>query len=197
MSTKEEGTLKDYIAIGVIGFAMATAIAGSGQIGGIFALFGANLGRSVAMQVVTGVFAYIPAAVTAAYLHYRWNKTESKMEGISVGIMIFLVHFVITLFMTVANTAIYAGDWGGAMQSWGLSVVFALVFYLLGGFLFTVFDSLKMPLPNALKFKRAPHEPAPPPPPGMTAQICPTCGGPLRYIQQYQRWYCDKEQKYA
>jgi sporulation protein YlmC with PRC-barrel domain len=27
--------------------------------------------------------------------------------------------------------------------------------------------------------------------------ICPTCKGPLRYIQQYQRWYCDKEQKYV
>lgn len=27
--------------------------------------------------------------------------------------------------------------------------------------------------------------------------ICPTCGGPLSYIQQYQRWYCYKCQKYA
>lgn len=27
--------------------------------------------------------------------------------------------------------------------------------------------------------------------------ICPTCKGPLSYIQQYQRWYCYKEQKYV
>jgi sporulation protein YlmC with PRC-barrel domain len=27
--------------------------------------------------------------------------------------------------------------------------------------------------------------------------ICPTCKGPLTYIQQYQRWYCYKEQKYV
>jgi len=42
--------------------------------------------------------------------------------------------------------------------------------------------------------------------PQMTAQpqqaqaqqpICPTCKGPLSYIQQYQRWYCYKEQKYV
>jgi hypothetical protein len=33
---------------------------------------------------------------------------------------------------------------------------------------------------------------APPP-----APTCPTCGSTLRYIQQYQRWYCDKEQKYV
>jgi sporulation protein YlmC with PRC-barrel domain len=37
--------------------------------------------------------------------------------------------------------------------------------------------------------------------PQMMAQsqqpICPTCKGPLSYIQQYQRWYCYKEQKYV
>jgi sporulation protein YlmC with PRC-barrel domain len=27
--------------------------------------------------------------------------------------------------------------------------------------------------------------------------ICPTCGAPLTYIQQYQRWYCYKDKKYA
>lgn len=36
-----------------------------------------------------------------------------------------------------------------------------------------------------------------PPPTSPTTPICPTCGGPLRYIQQYQRWYCDREQKYV
>jgi sporulation protein YlmC with PRC-barrel domain len=30
-----------------------------------------------------------------------------------------------------------------------------------------------------------------------TAPVCPTCKGPLSYIQQYQRWYCYKCQKYA
>jgi sporulation protein YlmC with PRC-barrel domain len=30
-----------------------------------------------------------------------------------------------------------------------------------------------------------------------TQPICPTCKGPLSYIQQYQRWYCYKCQKYA
>jgi hypothetical protein len=39
--------------------------------------------------------------------------------------------------------------------------------------------------------------PAPSPAPSPATPVCPSCGGPLRYIQQYQRWYCDKEQKYA
>jgi hypothetical protein len=37
----------------------------------------------------------------------------------------------------------------------------------------------------------------PPPPPGFVAPTCPTCGGQLTFIQQYQRWYCYKDQKYA
>ena len=77
-------------------------------------------------------------------------------------------------------------------------MVFALIFYPIGGFLPTVFDGLKMPMMGALKFQRAPTAAAPPPPPGAAeAPTCPTCGSPLRYIQQYQRWYCDKEQKYV
>lgn len=28
-------------------------------------------------------------------------------------------------------------------------------------------------------------------------QTCPTCGGPLTYIPQYQRWYCYKDNKYV
>lgn len=39
--------------------------------------------------------------------------------------------------------------------------------------------------------------PPPPPPPPQTIPVCPTCGNPLTYIQQYQRWYCYKEQKYV
>jgi hypothetical protein len=35
-----------------------------------------------------------------------------------------------------------------------------------------------------------------PPPPAPTVQTCPTCGSPMRFIQQNQRWYCDKERKY-
>jgi hypothetical protein len=27
--------------------------------------------------------------------------------------------------------------------------------------------------------------------------VCSTCGGPLTYVQQYQRWYCEKERKYV
>ena len=40
------------------------------------------------------------------------------------------------------------------------------------------------------------REPSPPPPPSGTTPTCPTCGGPLTYVLQYQRWYCPVDQKY-
>ena len=43
----------------------------------------------------------------------------------------------------------------------------------------------------------SPQTTAPTPAPAPATPICPTCGSQLRYIQQYQRWYCDKEQKYV
>ncbi|MFB3888084.1 MAG: PRC-barrel domain-containing protein [Candidatus Bathyarchaeia archaeon] len=27
--------------------------------------------------------------------------------------------------------------------------------------------------------------------------VCPTCGGPLTFIPQYNRWYCYKDKKYV
>jgi sporulation protein YlmC with PRC-barrel domain len=35
------------------------------------------------------------------------------------------------------------------------------------------------------------------PQPQAAAHVCPTCGGPLRYIEQYKRWWCDRERKYV
>lgn len=42
------------------------------------------------------------------------------------------------------------------------------------------------------------REPSPPPPliSGSTP-TCPTCGGALTYVAQYQRWYCPVDQKYV
>jgi hypothetical protein len=200
VNVKEEGLLRDYIAIGVIGFAIAIAISASGEAAAIVNIIGLatnDLARTAALDVVAGIFAFTPAAIIATYINYKLHKTEGKMEGITVGLMIFFVHLFITLFMTISRNAILAGDIGGAMVRWALMLVFALVFYLLGGFLSGIFINLKMPMPGVFRFQRAPRGPTPPPPPGMAAQTCPTCGGPLRYIQQYQRWYCDKEQKYV
>ena len=46
-------------------------------------------------------------------------------------------------------------------------------------------------------YQQAPVQPAPPIPPTLQSNMCPTCGQPLRWIAEYQRWYCDREQKYV
>lgn len=40
-------------------------------------------------------------------------------------------------------------------------------------------------------------QPVGPQPQQAQTPTCPTCGGPLTYIQQYQRWYCYKDKKYV
>ncbi len=39
--------------------------------------------------------------------------------------------------------------------------------------------------------------PPPPPPPPTQVATCPYCKSSIRYIQQYQRWYCDNEKRYV
>jgi hypothetical protein len=41
------------------------------------------------------------------------------------------------------------------------------------------------------------YMPPPPPPPPSAVPTCPFCGGQLTYIQQYQRWYCYRDQRYV
>jgi len=39
--------------------------------------------------------------------------------------------------------------------------------------------------------------PTPIPEPPIPTNTCPRCGAPLRWIQQYQRWYCDQEKTFV
>lgn len=45
--------------------------------------------------------------------------------------------------------------------------------------------------------KPKPTAKIPPPASPNASATCPICGGPLTYIQQYQRWYCQRDQKYV
>jgi len=56
-------------------------------------------------------------------------------------------------------------------------------------------ESAKEVISEGIRTWKEKETPPPPPPPG--TQVCPTCGGPLTYIEQYQRWYCYKCKKYT
>jgi len=95
------------------------------------------------------------------------------------------------------------------MLSGGIYIVYGVIMLIFGNLFwrvvceymvvqFRIYDEIVMlnrrmgggPMPTVAP--AAPAQPAAPATP-----TCPTCGSPLRYIQQYQRWYCDREQKYV
>jgi len=199
MSIKEKGYLHDYIAAGLIGFGIGTAIAGLGGFEPLISYIpwaGIDWGRTVAQNFVSGLFGYLPGGFIAGYVNFRLHKAETaRMEGFTAGVMAFLAHLFITLFTTIFRTAIVSGDFGAAMGGWAISLVFALIFYPIGGYFASLAEEKTIPLPPFLRFQFRPAGPPPPPPPGTAT--CPTCGGPLTYIQQYQKWYCYKCEKYA
>ena len=199
--TEEKEYFIDYIAIGVIGFAIGQAIASVGGFQGLISGLGSSFagidwGRTAGGDVITGIFAFLPAGFVAGYLCYKLLKAEGSMAGFTGGFMSFLAYLIITLIMTLAQTGIWGGDFGIGMGRWAVLMVFALVFFLIGGFLAGMMHGMKMPMPSFLKLQFQRGAAVPPPPPGAT-NICPTCGSPLRYIEQYKKWYCDKEIKHV
>ena len=51
--------------------------------------------------------------------------------------------------------------------------------------------------PSATQSQGLGPQPAAQPQQQSQTPTCPTCGQPLTYIQQYQRWYCYKDKKYV
>jgi hypothetical protein len=197
--TEEKEYFIDYIAVGIIGFAIGQAIASVGGFQNLFGavgVYGTDWGKTVGCDVVTGIFAFLPAGFLAGYLCYKMLKAEGKMAGFTGGFMSFLAYLIITLIIALAQTGIRGYDFGTLMELWVVLMVFALVFFLIGGFLAGIMHGMKTQMPSFLKFQFQRGASVPPPPPG-TPTTCPTCGGPLRYVEQYKRWYCDKEKKYV
>jgi hypothetical protein len=200
MTEKQESYFIDYIVIGIIGFAIGQALSGISGFGTVYTtLFGAlgiNWGKTIADDLIVCIFAFLLGGFVAGYLCYKMLKEEGKSVGLTGGFMSFLSYFIITLIITVARTAIWGADFGTSMQLWAVLLVFALIFFSIGGYLAGMLRGMKTPLPSFMKFQFQ-RGTVPPPPPTPGGQTCPTCGGPLRYIEQYQRWYCDKEKKYV
>ena len=198
MTWKEESGFFDYVAVGIIGFAVGQAISGVGGLGtaflGLFATV--NWGRTIAGNFVTGLFAFLPGGFAAGFLCYKLFNRGGRREGLTGGVMSFAVYFVLTLLLTIVNTVIFGGSFGSSLETWVVLMVFALIFFPLGGLLAGMMHANKMALPSLFRLEFMKSQ-TPPPPPPAEAKTCPTCGSPLRYIQEYQKWYCDKEKKYV
>ncbi len=195
MSNKE-GYLHDYLAAAFVGLALALYVNAAAKP----LAEAAAWGPFVAVVVVSGLFLFIPAAFAASYLNFRFHQMSDnkKMAGLSAGIFTATVYTIITLISAIVDSIAITNLAGNFFIAWILEVVFAFIFMALGGYVEGSLEESSYQLPsffNMEKIQRTPSPP-PPPPPG-NAQNCPTCGRPMRFIDQYQRWYCDYDKKYA
>jgi MFS family permease len=185
----KEGYLHDYLAAGFIGVAF-------GLIGWTFAVgLAIDWGRYIAGLVLAGLFVFTPGGFVAGYLNFRLHHAGEKleMEGLSSGFFTAIVYTIITLFLTLAR-AIAFGNAADTFLAWILSVLFAFIFFLLGGYICGYLERRPFPMPTIFNLSGLSR--APPPPPVAAAQMCPTCGRPMTFIQQYNRWYCSNCKKY-
>jgi hypothetical protein len=185
-----EGYLHDYLVASFIGalFAfMAGEVAASGK--------GAGWAGVIAGFLLGGVFLTMPGGFVAGYLNFRLHRVGEKleMEGLSAGFFTAVVYTIISLFTTIL-AALTSGDAGGTMLAWFISVIFAFLFFSLGGYLSGYLERRPYSMPTVFNLSGISR--APPPPPTAATQLCPTCSQPLTFIQQYNRWYCTNCKKY-
>lgn len=188
-----EGYLHDYLAASFLGITFGMVIASpAGLVLG-------DWGRYIGAMVVAGLFGFVPGGLLAGYINFRFHQMGDNLEmsGLSAGFFTAFVYTIVDLIITLVY-AIMGADASRVFIGWVISVVFGFIFFTLGGYLSGMLEKRPFAMPSIFNLSQIRRgAAAPPPPPGTTTMTCPSCGGPLRYIQQYQKWYCDKEQKYV
>ncbi|GEM_PF-959635 len=198
---EREAYLQEYLAAGVLGYAIGYFLARGGISAGITTgvfFAGGDWGRIAVGCVIAGIFGFLPGGFVAGSVILKWRRIEERheIEGLRAGLMAFLVYLVISLILSAIDAAQNTGSSGYIMGGWGISVVFAILFYLIGGYLSGWLRRAGTRQPSFLLLGGGPAAPPPPPPPG-GAPTCRTCGQPLTYVQQYGKWYCHRCRKYA
>jgi len=186
------GSFLDYLVVGLIGFLfgeVALILAATGA--------GAEMVRFVGVIIVYDIFITLPGGIAVAYLNFRFHSVSNKleMEGLGAGFFTAFVYTVITLFQTIVGAVLDQATAGGKFVGWIVSVLFAFLFFMIGGYIGGMLEKRPMAMPGIFNLSQIGR--GVPPPPAAAAPTCPTCGQPLVFIQQYNRWYCENEKKYV
>ncbi len=192
--SNRDGNLNDYLAASFVSLALGLIVM---IVSGVAA---GNWGVFIAIVIVAGLFLNIPAGWTAAYLNFRFHRMgeNTKMAGLSAGFFSAFVYTIITLILTIVNAIANTANAAAVFIAWILNVVFAFIFMMLGGYIGGTFEESSWAMPSFFNLSKVPQRMPPPPPPAPgTMQNCPTCGRPMRFVEQYNRWYCDFDKKYA
>lgn len=188
-----EGYLHDYLVASFIGIAYAAVVAQpAGESLG-------NWGPYIAILLVAGIFGFIPGGLIAAYLNSKFHRIgeKSEMEGLSAGFFTAIVYTIITFFMTLIGVILVSNVPnvpGILFVGWVIHVIIAFTFFSVGGYIFGILEKRPFAMPTIFNLSGISRAP-PPPPTGV--QMCPTCGQPMTFMQQYNRWYCNNCKKYS
>jgi MFS family permease len=192
----KEGYLHDYLAASFIGLAFGLAVhspAGTALLGAI----GGNWGPYIATMLVVGVFGFIPGGFVAGYVNFRFHQVGEKIEmvGLSAGFFTAFVYTIISLFGTIVAAIFATAAAGTFFIGWIIGVLLAFVFFSFGGYISGYLERRPFAMPTIFDLSRVSQ--APPPPPSAGVQMCPTCGKPMSFMPQYNRWYCNSCKKYS
>jgi hypothetical protein len=187
-----EGYLHDYLAASFAGLALGLVVLVNN-----LSIVYANWGPYIAQVIVGGLFLFLPAGFVSSYINFRFHRMgeNSKMAGLSAGLFAAIVYTFVTLIVTITEAITATAFAGNFFIGWIIAVVFAFIFMMLGGFVEGMLEESPFAMPGF--FNLAKVQRVPPPPPATNVQNCPTCGRPMRFVEQYNRWYCDYEKKYA
>jgi hypothetical protein len=165
MSIIKAGHLNDSVFVGLIGFTVGIAINAIPLFSAITVLVPAGkVAEAILLGLVSGLFGYLSGGFVAGYTNYRLNKTEGgPKEGLMAGVMALIVHFLITLFVFGAFAMVSPANtvWV-VMAGWGVTLVFALIFYPLGGYVAGVLERQTSSTNASTAFQGIPSAPPPP-----------------------------------
>jgi MFS family permease len=170
---------------------VAASVAAAGLVG--------DWGHFIGAMLVAGIFGFIPSGFIASYINFRFHQMgdNKEMAGLSAGFFAAIIYLIIYLFITLTLAIIHSSSAANFFIAWVISFVFGFIFMPMGGYLSGFLEEKPIAMPAFFDLSRLFHGAPPPPPPPGTAQLCPTCGRPLTYVKEYDRWYCTKCKKYA
>jgi len=184
-----EGYLHDYLAASLIGVGFGMVLTGpAGLVLG-------DWGRYIGAVVVAGIFGFLPGGFLSGYINFRFHRMGDNLEisGLSAGFFTAFVYMILDLIITLVY-AIMGSKADVVFIGWIISVAFGFLFFTLGGYLSGMLEKRPFAMLGIFNLSRISR--APPPPPMAGTQVCPTCGQPMTFVQQYSRWYCPHCKKY-
>jgi hypothetical protein len=199
--SKNQGNLLDYLAASFIGLAIglyvSAAAAGLAEI--------ADWGAYVAVVVVGGLFLFIPAGFVSAYINFRFHRMSNnkRMAGLSAGLFTATVYTIVTLITSIIGAIAFTAIAANFFIAWILGAVFAFILMMIGGYLEGGLEDSSYNLPAffSVHAQQTPTSwttpPPPPPPKNESVPNCPICGKPMKFIEEYHRWYCYTDKRYG